>query len=117
MPRRGYRKGVDDTKQPVTRSVRTHMTETEFLRLKTDASSRELTMSKLVRQVLKAHVTGKRLEVPHHNSASLELLRELARLGNNLNQLTRQANAGMVQVRAGEIQPTLDAVLSVMRKL
>ena len=27
------------------------------------------------------------------------------------------ANAGMVQVRAGEIQPTLDAVLSVMRKL
>lgn len=50
-------------------------------------------------------------------SSILEALRELCRTGNNLNQLARQANTGIVPVKAHELRAVLDNVLSAVQRL
>ncbi|MBS0234250.1 MAG: plasmid mobilization relaxosome protein MobC [Proteobacteria bacterium] len=50
-----------------------------------------------------AHLNKQRAELARPRSASNELVREFRRIGNNLNQLARQANLGLVAVSAEEI--------------
>ena len=117
MPRRGYKKGISDTKQPVEAWARARMTVEERIALRQDAKGRGLTVSKLLRALVTAHVKKTRLEVPRANGPSRQLIKEMARIGNNLNQLTRQANTGMVMVNAKELRPVLEAVTAALKKI
>lgn len=114
MPTRGYRKGQSDTLEPLPRFLRTRLTEGEHRMLKAEAHSRSMTLSKLTRAIVIAHLTEQRahLAQPHQDAA---LLWELARIGNNLNQLARQANAGLVAVNADELRACLDRLNDLAR--
>jgi Bacterial mobilisation protein (MobC) len=117
VPTRGYRKGTSDRLEPATRSIRTHITERAFAVLAEECAARSMTKSKLVRALIAAHVRGQRAELPHPRSANAEALRELCRAGNNLNQLAKQANVGLVAVGADELRAVLAAVLDAVRRL
>lgn len=84
MPTRGYRKGLSDSREPLTRFVRMRLSDRDYAQLVQKAKARSMTLSKLTRTILGAHVTGQRVKLPHANHTSA-LLRELARIGNNLN--------------------------------
>lgn len=116
MPTKGYRKGISDTKEPLPRFVRTRLSEKEFQDLAADAASRATTISGLARTLLVAHLTGQRAALPHRN-ANAAVIRELARVGNNLNQLARQANSGMVPVPADDVRRALDTINTLTRNL
>lgn len=116
MPSRGYRKGISDRKEPKPHFVRTRLTGSEFELFKLEASSRAVTHSQLARAVLAAHLANARAQLPHAR-ASAHALRELSRIGNNLNQLARQANAGLVGVPENELRRCLEALNSVARTL
>ena len=117
MPTRGYRKGISDAKVPVPRSVRTHIAAREHAALLREADLRCLTLSKLLRSLVRAHIAGSRAELPQPRGASSALLREITRIGNNLNQLARQANAGMVAVSADEIREVLARLLAAVERV
>ncbi|WP_423415866.1 MobC family plasmid mobilization relaxosome protein [Hyphomicrobium sp. B1] len=117
MPTKGYRKGLSDHKEPLPRFVRTRLSELEFKQLAAEAVSRSATISSLARAVLIAHGKGQRAELPHARGPSNELIRQLTRVGNNLNQLARQANAGTVAVPADDIRRCLDTINTLARTL
>jgi Bacterial mobilisation protein (MobC) len=117
MPTRGYRKGISDTKQPVPHSIRTHVTAAEFACLLRQCDARSLTLSKLLRTLVTAFVRGQRAELPQPRGLSNAALRELCRIGNNLNQLAKQANTGIVPVDAATLRATLARVLDAVRRL
>lgn len=117
MPTRGYRKGQTDRKVPVPRSVRTHISEWEFEQLKADADSRAITLSKLVRALIEAHVDEHRLELPHARGPSCAAIRELARIGNNLNQIAHQANLMNLNLIATEARKAIATITDVVRRL
>ena len=73
------------------------------------AENKGVSLSELVRSSLGGLRLRKRREAPR---VAPELLRELARIGNNLNQLARHANA------TGQIDPTeLHEVLAMVRAI
>lgn len=117
MPRRGYRKGVNDAGIPVVQFVRTRLTAEEYAKLAAAAASRAVTKSKFVRAVLIGHMGSQRVALPNDRSREDRLLQHIARIGNNLNQLARQANAGLVAVSAVEIRQCLDALNRVAEKI
>ncbi len=117
MPSRGYRKGTSDNREPVTRSVRTHITENEFNYLDGQCAARSLTMSKLLRTLVTAFVQQRRAELPQPRGTNAAALRELCRIGNNLNQLAKQANVGLVPVSAIELLACLADVTAAVRRL
>lgn len=114
MPTRGYRKGRSDTLEPLPRFLRTRLTEIELQALKGEAQSRSMTLSKLTRALVTAHITSQRPQLAHPNRDAA-LIRELARIGNNLNQLSRQANAGLVAVTPAELRACLDRLNGLAR--
>lgn len=116
MPRRGYRKGLDDSKEPLPCYVRTRLSEASFATLKAEASARNITTSALARMIVAAHLTTQRAELPHRRN-NAALLRQFVRIGNNLNQLARQANAGIVPVTSAEIRACLDRINALARTL
>lgn len=117
MPRRGYRKGLDDAKQPLPCYVRTRLPETSFAALSGEAASRGITMSALTRAIVTAHLKAQRAELPRRRGTEAALLRQFIRIGNNLNQLARQANAGLVAVNADELRACLDRINTLARTL
>lgn len=117
MPRRGYRKGLDDAKESLPCYVRTCLFEASFAALSAEASSRNLTLSALTRLILTAHLNAQRAELPRRRGTDAALLRQLIRIGNNLNQLARQANAGLVAVSADELRACLDRINTLARTL
>lgn len=76
-----------------------------------------MTVSALVRRVIAAHLKHQRAKLPHARGPSHQALRELCRIGNNLNQLSRQANAGMVPLTNTELEHCLKRVLDVVDQL
>ncbi|MEZ5776651.1 MAG: plasmid mobilization relaxosome protein MobC [Hyphomicrobiaceae bacterium] len=110
MPSRGYRKGISDRKVPVPASVRTHISQGEYEQLKAEAKARGITLSRLVRKVLAAHIAGHRAELPHMGRTTDAFLRDYARLGNNLNQLVRQANRMRLHLIVSETLACLAAL-------
>lgn len=117
MPTRGYRKGHSDTKVPMPRFVRTRLSDHDFALFTSEASSRDVTVSDFARAILTAHLKKQRAELPHPRGLSNDLLRQFARIGNNLNQLARQANAGMVGIPAEELRCCIDTLNSIARTL
>lgn len=117
MPSRGYRKGISDSKSPLAHFVRSRLTPDEYARLNDEADNRSITLSRLIRSILAAHLTGRRVELPQPRAIPAAALRELNRTGNNLNQLAKQANTGMVPVSAAELRAVLASVLEAVRRL
>ena len=117
MPSRGYRKGTSDSKEPVPYSVRTHISEQERAFLEKQADDRAMTLSKLLRSLITAFATNQRAELPHPRRVNAEALRELRRSGNNLNQLARQANTGIVPINPRDLRAVLDNVLTAVQRL
>jgi hypothetical protein len=115
MPRRGYRKGLHDSKEPLPRFVRTRLSTQGFAALTAEAESRGVSVSTLTRLVVYAHLQGRRAELPHRQGEDAALLRQLIRIGNNLNQLARQANAGLVPVSVDELRTCLDHINMLAR--
>lgn len=117
MPPRGYRKGITDAKEPVERFIRSRLTAAEHVAMQTEASSRSVTVSKLVRELVRAHLRDQRLEVPQARGRDAALIRELARCGNNLNQLAKQSHVGIMPVSETELRAALNAILAVIAHL
>jgi hypothetical protein len=115
MPVKGYRKGQSDDREPYSKPISTHLTARQRVAFKADAAARPITEAKLLRSLITAHLTGRRAELPCVKGPSHARTRELSRIGNNLNQLTRQANAGIVPVTASELRAVLTAVLNAAR--
>lgn len=114
MPRRGYRKGLNDAKVGRPHYARARLSDKEHAALAADARARAITISALVRRLIAAHLTRQRAQLPHQDHLA-PLLRELARIGNNLNQLARQANAGLVPVSAEELRTCLANINDMAR--
>nr|WP_210163466.1 plasmid mobilization relaxosome protein MobC [Hyphomicrobium nitrativorans] len=85
--------------------------------LSAEASTRGITVSALARLILTAHLKAQRAELPRRRGTDAALLRQFIRIGNNLNQLTRQANAGLVAVSADELHTCLDRINTLARAL
>jgi len=117
VPRRGYRKGISDRHQPKPCIVQTRLTAAMRADLDADAAGRGITPAKLLRNLLTAHLTEQRLALPHNTKLTDAFLREFTRSGNNLNQLARQANIGIVPVNAHELRATLATLTDLARKL
>lgn len=115
MPRRGYRKGLHDSKEPLPHFVRTRLNDQRFAALLEEAKSRGVTVSTLTRLVLCAHLQGQRADLPQRRGEDAALLRQLVRIGNNLNQLAHQANAGLVPIRQEELRACLDRINMLAR--
>lgn len=74
------------------------------------AAARGIKLSRLTRTILKAHIKGLHVSLPHPRGLTEELIHQLARIGNNLNQLAHQANAGYVAVSAEEIRTCISVI-------
>ncbi|WP_291147154.1 MobC family plasmid mobilization relaxosome protein [Hyphomicrobium sp.] len=98
----------------LSKFVRSRITETEHRQLLNQSRRRNVTVSDFVRIVVVAHLNDHRAELPHQ-SRNDAFLRELARIGNNLNQLARQANTGRVPVAEDELRTCIAAVNNLAR--
>lgn len=117
MPRRGYRKGITDGRQPLPRQVYARFSDAEYAALKDEAALRGMTVSRLMRVIAGTHLTGRRSALPHPQDDNHALVRELARIGNNLNQLAKQANTGLVTVSEPELLSHLAALNAAVRRI
>lgn len=117
MPRLGYRKGIDDAKEPLQKPFPLRLTKRVQDSLKAEAQARNLTVAQLTRIVLASHAKLQDAALPHKKGPTKEALHQLARIGNNLNQLSRQANAGYVAVPEQEIRAALVVVNAAAARL
>lgn len=114
MPSRQTRKHRC-TREVLSKFVRSRVTEAEHRQLLDQSGNRNVTVSDFVRAVIVAHLNGHRAELPQQ-SRNDALVRELARIGNNLNQLARQANTGRVPVAMDELLSCIAAVNGIARR-
>ena len=117
MPTRGYRKGISDAKEPLPHHIYTRVSDANYQALNAEAESRAITVSELVRAVLAAHLSGQRAELPQPRGLTNLAIAELCRIGNNLNQLAKQANVGLVAVSEATLLAVLDQVNAAARRL
>lgn len=116
MPSRSYRKGVSKPKVTKPRQIYTRVSEDDHVALHNEAASRSITAAHLTRAILAAHINAQKAALPHYRPDPA-LMSELSRIGQNLNQLTRQANVGMVAIKASIIQHALSAVLAAIDRV
>ncbi len=117
MPTRGYRKGVCDRKVPAPRSIRTHVSQQIFARHAAEADTRNLSFSRLLLEILKAHQNGTRLEAPQAKAFKASDVRELCRIGNNVNQIAYQANLMNLHLVATRAEACLASLDDLLRRL
>ncbi len=117
MPSRGYRKGISDDRQPRPHVIKSRVATATYAALHAEADARSMTFSALVDRVLDAHVSGRHPELPHPRGHIAEALRELARVGNNVNQIAQQANMMRLHLLAQKAADALDAVTGAARRL
>lgn len=117
MPTRGYRKGISDAKSAAPKRMHTRLPTAVHDALIADSASRHRPASEIMRAVLVAHYTGTRVELPHARGPSSAAIRELARIGNNLNQLSHQANLMRLPLIEAEARRALKAVLDAVARL
>lgn len=109
MPRRGYRKAEADRR---VRTAKTLLTASEAAHLEQAvAASGVRTEAEYIRRL----ITGARIPVKRTPERA-ELLRILAGIGTNLNQLARIANSGG-RVAEIDLQAALDAWRAVAQEL
>ena len=90
--------------------LKVRLTQEESDRLKERSERTGISMSGIVRAALKKQ---KLVELPPADFT--ETVVQLRRIGNNLNQLTRAANSGEVQIP--EIKETLSEIVAIDKKL
>jgi len=117
MPARGYRKGLSDTKTPRPHLLRCRASDATRSTLDAEAESRSLTLSRLIAEILDAHASCRRVELPHERGPSSAAIFELTRLGNNLNQIAHQANLMNLHLIAQEARDTIAAITDAVRRL
>lgn len=91
MPRRGYRKGISDAKTARPCYARSRITTHQLALLNNEADARGVTISTLIARLIDAHQKDAPAELPHRRVHN-DLIRELCRQGNNLNQVAHHAN-------------------------
>lgn len=116
MPTKGYRKGSNDDREPLNKHLQTYVSEATYRTFTEQADDRSITDSQLLRRIIKAHLNNERAALPHRN-VNAAAIRELARVGNNLNQLAKQANNALVPLSETELRQTLAAVLKAIDDL
>lgn len=89
------------------RFLKARLSEDDHQAMRRLARARGIKLSRLTRAILKAHLKGIPVSLPHPRGLTDELVHQLARIGNNLNQLAHQANAGYVAVSPEEIRSCL----------
>jgi Bacterial mobilisation protein (MobC) len=113
MPAKGTHK-----RDPLDRLVKTRLTEDQATALAELAKSCQMTRARYVRQLIEGALSGA-VQYPKPRRRGLRDREHLARainalglqakkLGNNVNQLARQANTGLVPVKRSEIVYTLN---------
>lgn len=113
MPAKGTHK-----RDPLDRLVKTRLTEDQAIALAELAKSCQMTRARYVRQLIEGALQGA-VQHPKPRSRAFREREQLAcavnalglqakRLGNNVNQLARQANTGLVPVKRSEIVYTLN---------
>lgn len=117
MPRRGYRKGISDDKTPLGKRIHTRLPDSIHKALMEDAASRSTDACKLLRRLTTAHYTGRRPELPHARGINAGAVRELGRLGNNLNQIAHQAHLMRLHLLEADARSCVAAVLSAVDRL
>lgn len=117
MPRRGYRKGECDSKTPLTRQVYTRVSQSTCASLRREAIGRRLTVSALMREVLQAHISKRPSNLPRFRGLNDAALRELSRIGNNLNQLAHEAHLMRLPLLETDTRAALEELLAVARRL
>lgn len=81
------------------------------------ADSRAMTLSALIGEILDAFAAERRIELPHARGPSTAALRELARVGNNLNQIVHAAHLMRLHLLEAEARHCLAAVHSAIDRL
>lgn len=95
------------------RTLKVRVTEAEAERLKAEAEEAGISVSELVRKrSLGQEVRQKRKPRKVVHVADPELVRQVARIGNNLNQIARRVN-GLGRIEADALQ----ALISIDRQL
>lgn len=112
MPAKGHRKP-----EPLTRQVYVRFPDAEYVQLKSDAAARAMTISKLTRALAIAYYKRQRPELKQTRNNAAALVRELNRIGNNLNQLARAANTPKVDVPADELRQHLASLLQAIARI
>jgi hypothetical protein len=122
MSAKGYKK-----RTPHCRRIEIRCTEREFNEIGKRADACGLTVSDYLRSLAEWHVQEKAVEeAPRVRLARLAeaqmaklmpLLTELTRNGNNLNQLAKQANTGMVPVKRLALEEVLERVNGLLEDL
>jgi hypothetical protein len=112
MPAKGYRKT-----QLLDRQVYVRYPTPEFDQLRQDARDRSMKVSKLVRALTAAYYKRQRPELKQARGHAAGVLRELNRIGNNINQLARMANIGLVTVPERELRQQLANLVATIARL
>lgn len=110
MPRRSTTRAKRDEKILKPRFLKARLSEDDHAALLTLARTRGIKVSKLTRVILTSHLKGVPASLPHPRGLTDALIHQFARIGNNLNQLARQANAGYVAVSAKEIHSVIETL-------
>lgn len=117
MPSRGYRKGLSDAQVPAPYRVHTRLPDAIHAALIADAEIRSMTASRILRTIIAAHYTGQRAELPQARGANAATVRELARIGNNLNQIAHQANLLRLSLLEPEARRCIEAINAVVARI
>jgi len=117
MPWKGYRKGVSDHKLPRPELLRARTTTLTRHTLQAEAIARGLTLSSLIGELLDAHANRRAPSLPHACAQDHALIREFARLGNNLNQIAREANRMHLTFIAEEARYCIEEINQAVRRL
>lgn len=112
MPAKGYRKP-----QLLDRQVYVRYPTMQFQQMQSDAKDRNMRMSDLVRALTTAYYKRQRPELKQARGHAAGALRELNRIGHNINQLTRMANTGMVTVPEAELRQHLARLHDAIARL
>ena len=116
MPPKGYRKGIDDRKEPVPRYARTRLPDRLYALFVQDAGRRRLTHSKLLRAIVERHYRGVAMPRVKAMGASYAVARELNSIGVNINQIAHLGNS-IRDVPVRRLLTVLDQLEAVLERV
>lgn len=117
MARRSVRRADKEERVVKPRFLKARLSEDDHTAIQKMASARGIKVSRLARTILKAHLKGVPVSLPHPRGITDELVHQFARIGNNLNQLAHQANTGYVAVSAEEIRTCIAVINTKVAQL
>lgn len=117
MPSRGYRKGQSDSKIARPHLLRCRASTRTRVILDREAAARSMTLSGLIADILDAFAADRRLDLPQPRAITPTALRELARLGNNLNQIAQRAHLGRLHLLDADARACIAALNDLARRL